>query len=142
METVLAWISTERDLPNMALGQIPHFQVPSLQNYYAKWCSNRIALRLLVHRLHDSGQFWGLRGEEMLGAGLYQCTNLANRYRKILESRESLSSPDVRGILLPCKSRLAHDASFLPATRKSSHAFYPFIEGSVDPGDVTRGTLS
>jgi hypothetical protein len=82
----------------MALGQIAHFRVASPQNYYAKWCSdNRIALRLLVHRPHDSGQFRGLRGEEMLGAGLYQRTNLANSYSGILESRESLSFLDVRG---------------------------------------------
>jgi hypothetical protein len=33
----------------------------------------------------------------MLGAGLYQRTNLANSYSGILESRESLSFPDVRG---------------------------------------------
>ena len=89
---------TERDLPNTALGQIAHFRVPSHQNYYANWCSdNRIALRLLVHRSHDSGQFRGLSGEEMLGTGVYQRTNLANSYSGILESCESLSFPDVRG---------------------------------------------
>ena len=74
--SAIAWISTEPDLLNMALGQIAHFRVPSPQNYYAKWCSdNRIALHLLVHRPHDSGQFRGLLDEEMLGTGLYQRTN-------------------------------------------------------------------
>jgi hypothetical protein len=82
----------------MPLAGTAHFRVPSPCNYYAKWCSdNPIALRLLVHRPHDSGQFRGIRGKEMLGAGLYQRTNLANSYSEIPESRESLSIPDVRG---------------------------------------------
>src|SRR5215467_7184751 len=88
---------TEPDLPNMMLGQTAHFRVLSLRNYYAKWCADSlIAQRLLAQRPRDSGQFRSLLDEEMLGAGLHQRTNWPTSYSKILESRESLSVPDVR----------------------------------------------
>jgi hypothetical protein len=76
IDCTLAWISTEPDLPNMALGQTAHFRVLSLRNYCAKRCSDSpISQRLLAQPPHDSGQFRGLLDEEMLGAGRYQRTN-------------------------------------------------------------------
>src|SRR5262250_2702566 len=62
--TVLAWISTGPDLPNMVLGQTAHFRALSLRNYYAKWCADSpIAQRLLAQRSRDSGQFRSLLDE-------------------------------------------------------------------------------
>ena len=95
--SAIAWISTGPDLPNMVLGQTAHFRALSLRNYYAKWCADSpIAQRLLAQRSRDSGQFRSLLDEEMLGAGLHQRTNWPTSYSKILESRESVSVPDVR----------------------------------------------
>ena len=52
----------------MAPAQTTHFRVSLHWGHYAKWCTDsRIALRLLMHRTPDSGQFRGLWGEEMLG---------------------------------------------------------------------------
>ena len=92
-----AWISTEGESPNMAPIQTAHFRVPLRWSHYAKWCADsRIALRVLMHRTPDSGQFRGLWGRGDVSQKPYQSTNLANNHSEILESHESLSDFGVR----------------------------------------------
>jgi hypothetical protein len=67
---LLAWISAARHSPHKKLARMPIFRIFSAQSCYAKWCADSsISLRLLAHRLLDSGHFGALRGEKTLRTG-------------------------------------------------------------------------
>src|SRR5229473_8383356 len=65
--SLLAWISTDRNWPHKTPSRMPIFRVLSHRCCDAKWyADNPIALRLLAHQLCDSGHFRDPRGEKRL----------------------------------------------------------------------------
>jgi len=73
----LAWISTERNSPHKKFARMLIFSNLLTQSCYAnRYADSSISLRLLAHRLLDSGHFGAPRGAKTLRAGVYQNTNL------------------------------------------------------------------